>query len=118
MVLNGLLDDNSLWELLLESFGVESHGSSVQHSFLSVSEPVVAWIKLPLVFSLLLLSRSVVSVSLSIHRVDLFLFILVRTTEREKDLFRTLKALSRQSKLVTGWIDLIRPVVSPGVAFS
>lgn len=67
MILNSLFNDHCLWEILLESLVVESHGSTVQYLLFTVTEAVLFRIKLPLIVPLLLLSRCEVTMSLLVH---------------------------------------------------
>lgn len=64
MVLNSLLYDNCSWELFFSSFVMNSISSTIQYFLLSVTKSVIVWVKLPVVFSVFLLSWSKVTMSL------------------------------------------------------
>ena len=111
LILNDLLDDHCLGELLLVSLCVESKGSTVEHLLLSISKSMVLCVKLPVVVSVLLLTRGKVAMSFLVH-FDNILSIGVGASCWVDHVFSVLKASARETKLVGGVLSLLRPVIS------
>lgn len=70
MVLDCLLDDNSLGEVLLRSLIMDCHGGAVEHLLLAETKAVLAWVELPFVVPLFLLAWVEVAVSSLVHFLE------------------------------------------------
>jgi len=79
VVLNSLFNDDSFGELLFWSLVMNAHGSSVQDFLFTETEPVIAWVKLPVVIAVLLLSWSKIAVGLFVHVRNFSGFLLATT---------------------------------------
>lgn len=71
LVLNGFLDDDRLWEVLLWSLIMDGHGSAVEHLLLAETETVLAWVEVPVILPLFLLAWVEVAVGSLVHVVEL-----------------------------------------------
>lgn len=66
-VFNFFLDDDCLWETLINALLVDRLSDAIKKSLLTVSERVLVWIKGPGVVALFLNTSRNVAVSLLIH---------------------------------------------------
>lgn len=101
------------------SLVVQSQGSSIQYLFLSEAEPVLSWVKLPIIVSILLLARSVVSVSLSVHGGGYRIVGNVGSSHRVNHLLSVFKSSGWHSECLV-WVlfYLVWPVIASRVASS
>ena len=90
--------------------GVESQGSAIEDSLLTVSESVVRWIKLPVVIPLLLLAWSVVSMGLPVHRSGAGILGDKGSADWVEHLLGALEALGWHAELDV-WVGMLWPVV-------
>lgn len=118
MILNDFLDNSGLRVALLRSLGVKGGSSSIEHFLLLVAEHVVLRSELPVVFSVLLLSRCKVSVSFSIKGMQFSLLIDEGTVSWEDHFLSRLQTLGSATEFHATSCGLFGPVVLPGVTLT
>lgn len=117
LVLDSLLNNDSLGVLLLVPLCVESESCSIENSLLTVAESVVCWVELPVVFSLLLLTWGIVSMGLSVHGSGRGVVCNECSSNWVEHFFGALEALGWHTKLIA-LVHVLRPVVLSREAFA
>jgi hypothetical protein len=111
MIFNSFLDDDSFWELFLMSLIMKSEGSSVQNFLFTETETVFCWVKFPVVVSVLLFPRSIVSVSLPVHSRSYWVISNKSSSHWVKHFFCIFESLRRDTKFHCTSPSFFRPFV-------
>ena len=101
MILDSLFNNYCFWELVLISLAVKCHGSTIFNSLFSISKHLSIWVEFPIIFSILLFSRGIVSMSLFIHFMNNCILILECSLHWIEHVFCIFKTLRWYTKFMS-----------------
>ena len=118
VVLERFLDNHSLGKRFLGPLNLQRLLRTVQHLLLGVAENLLLLVELPVVVAGPLLARRIVTVSLAVHGVSLYIFLCHGTASRIHHLLSALEALGRLAEVGITALSSFGPIITSRVSLA